>query len=325
MIIPSPTSSHGTEPFATDEIVRYDDINILIPGTSLLTDDLVCFGDEVVSQLPQDVRVLVQSPDWTTLQLPSRGQPNSSYQWVSLSTEDSAANTRLAAVTQTPRDIKFSIFLSGEGPRDAEPPWPLIPSQGPRDVLPALRLDLYYDPGSHRIILMNRSDTAVQVRSSRMPKSSSHVVTPGTVCVLEPGICIVGVTDHQETLVFRILEKNRMTKNTDATTGGSPNWKKIHDALETKSGAFNFAEGASDSDNTISFLPSGVSSFENSQPSVERKYRDFSTTGNPLLDAELGDTIHIQGTEQFDHSDYAITKGGSIKSSEAWSVFQAKI
>ena len=189
--------------------------------------------DELVVPSDKDIRLLVRP-------LRSRSvSPGNldSCEWVALRSErtdlvgetdesdfTTAPAETVLAVTQTSKDIKFTVHMPGEHHIDGTP-------------IPPLWCELYYDPASDNQILVNRCDVPISLfrvypsyspllssSSLSSPPSSSdgtpmtpgtpvqddieHAINPDMTRALSPGTWRIKIEDV-EVLDFRILERRR--------------------------------------------------------------------------------------------------------------------
>lgn len=254
-------------------------------------------------------------------------------QWVQLRAEvastDQPEHTVLA-VTQTSRDIKFSVRIPGEVQDDL-----------PR---PALWCELYYDPASDKVIFLNKSDVPLSLpRVSQTPLASpradeNHIINPGLAKALNPGTWRINVRDNA-VLDFRILEKRPVTiyqphrleapaaslppASSDQTVSSAKRGltpdedikrskRRTSDSVDqTDDGAIMFLRpGACDADSLVFPLPNA------------RETKELSiATSHSLLDAERDETIAVSGVCELDQ--YQLTKQEPIASTQLSAVFKA--
>lgn len=206
--------------------------------------------DELVVPSDKDIRLLVRP-------LRSRSVSpgtNDNCEWVALRTEVASAGSpdqpqeTVLAVTQTSKDIKFTVLMPGEHHSDGTP-------------IPPLWCELYYDPSSDNQILLNNCDVPINLsrvypaisppasadgtpKTPGTPTNSNTAITtmitspglnsnredieytinPGTIKALSPGTWRIKM-GHVEVLDFRILERRRtLFKALPAPpiTGGTP-------------------------------------------------------------------------------------------------------
>lgn len=250
-------------------------------------------------------------------------------QWLALRAEVASSDQpehKVLAVTQTSKDIKFSVRIPGE-----------IQDQSPR---PPLWCELYYDPASDKVVFLNKSDVPISLSSipqtplSSPPLGEGHIINPGLAKALQPGTWRITVRDIA-VLDFRILEKRPVTLYQtqptlieDASSSSSssqinssgkraltPEYddkrvkRRISDLEESKDdGVIMFLRPAADP--LVFPLPKG------------RESKELSTTnGHALLDSEKGETIAVSGVCELD--EYQLTKRDPIASTSLSSVYTA--
>ncbi|RFU80041.1 serine threonine phosphatase [Trichoderma arundinaceum] len=150
----------------------------------------------------QGIRILIRP----LIKLPNfRLSGDDNCQWLALRadvTSPDQPKQKVLVVTQTHKDIKFSIKIPGSTANDSS--------------RPPLWCEMYYDPASHYVILLNRSDVPVAISrvfngivAGSLP-SDGHMINPNLAKSLEPGTFRIRVGDIQM-LEFRILEKHSIT------------------------------------------------------------------------------------------------------------------
>lgn len=205
---PSETSSEErTEPFSQNEM-RSHFGEIAIQGPSTPSDE----GDVALDNLQvedhhheQGIRILVRPlaklPNYRSI---SPGHDGC--QWLALRAEVATSDQpeyKVLAVTQTSRDIKFSVRIPGDARDDL--------------LRPPLWCELYYDPASDKVIFLNKSHAPLCLSkvSQASPPSSSALserltINPGNAKGLRPGTWRITVRDL-DVLDFRVLEKRPIT------------------------------------------------------------------------------------------------------------------
>ncbi|CAK7198501.1 hypothetical protein SEUCBS139899_001162 [Sporothrix eucalyptigena] len=184
--------------------------------------------DELVVPSDKDIRLLVRPLRSRSV---SPGS-NDNCEWVALRTEvaspDQPQETVLA-VTQTAKDIKFTVLMPSEHLSDGTP-------------IPPLWCELYYDPSSDNGILLNNCDVPISLsrvypalsppasadgtpKTPGTPTSNGNTtslavmppgqnqgieynINPGTIKALSPGTWRIRI-GHIDVLDFRILERRR--------------------------------------------------------------------------------------------------------------------
>jgi len=329
---PSPSEyvEEKTEPFSQSEIearrlqksVRLEEINAGL-NTSVPLDTLVVPPD-------RDIRILVR-PLTRSRSVSPGSQDNC--EWLALHAEVAEKDEpqhKVLAVTQTSRDIKFSVRVptdrSGEGASTPRPP---------------LWCELYYDPASDNQILVNRSDIPLNLsRVSQQPTSPGpgleYVVNPGSPRALSPGTWRINVNDV-DVLDFRILEKRQVAYRVPSTSSSegstlsdmvnsSGKRSFVGDEEEGRDRKLRITDAAGGKDDgVIMFLrpktdplvfPLPTASASNSN---RKEVAPFA--GHPLLEMQKDETVEIpDGCEM---ESYTITKGEPIASTSLSSVFKA--
>ena len=321
-----------TEPFSQSEIearrlqksMRLDEMNAGVTS-SVPLDTLVVPPDK-------DIRILVR-PLTRSRSVSPGSQDNC--EWLALHAEVAEKDQpqhKVLAVTQTSRDIKFSVRIptdrSGEGSSTPRPP---------------LWCELYYDPASDNQILVNRSDLPINLsRVSQQPISSPSspgfecAVNPGAPKALSPGTWRINVS-AVDVLDFRILEKRMITYRVPSTS--SSEVSTLSDMVNS-SGKRSFAAddeegperklritdtaGGKD-DGVIMFLRPKADPLVFPLPTASNSNNNRKQvapfTGHPLLEMQRDETVEIpDGCEM---ESYTITKGEPIASTSLSSVFKA--
>ena len=236
---------------------------------------------------------------------------------------------KVLAVTQTHRDIKFSVRIPGDSTYDLD--------------RPELWSELYYDPASDRVILLNRSDVPIslvrisQAAPSSPPMSDYRVVNPGTTKSLEPGTWRIKVRDVA-VLDFRILEKRPVRLYEQSSTSSQDGSSRTSSDLITSSGKRaltpeedngrvtrrRLSDGADrNDDGVVMFLRPSADPLVFSLPNGgEKPSKELAPTStNALLDAEQGDTVYVPGVCELD--EYHLTRREPIASTALSAVYKA--
>ncbi|ORY55875.1 serine/threonine protein kinase-like protein [Pseudomassariella vexata] len=198
-------SEERTEPFSQSEInmrlqksIRVEEELASAESDTVPLDKLVI--DEQHHQ--QGIRILVRP--LTRSRSVSPGSDNC--EWLALRAEVATRNgpqqpsTKVLAVTQTSKDINFSLRIPGE--------------TGVDETRPPLWCELYYDPASDNQILLNRSDVPITLASvsdqgddSQSPSFIHPIkVVPGITKELSPGTWRIRVYGTP-IIDFRVLAK----------------------------------------------------------------------------------------------------------------------
>ncbi|KAM7207236.1 Protein kinase-like domain containing protein [Naviculisporaceae sp. PSN 640] len=316
--------SEKTEPFSQTEIEarmqssRMQEFNNGVSSTVPL-DHLVVPPDE-------DIRILVR-PLTRSRSVSPGTQDNC--KWLALHAEvaeNEQSQHKVLAVTQTSRDIKFSVRVPVEGLDEAMP-------------RPPLWCELYYDPASDNQILVNRSDFPFTLtKASPQPAGSSgeeYEVRPGLDKALIPGTWRIKFNEF-EVLDFRILEKRparlRLASNSSSdlsamselvNSAGKRSFVADEDdpLSPGKKHRLSVDEGDKKDDGVIMFLPAKTNPLVFPLPNAEKGKEVVTTNGHPLLELQAEETVEIPGGCELD--EYAITKREPIASTSLSSVFTA--
>lgn len=330
-------SEERTEPFSQPEAEsRFKGIRVDEPGSpsdgEVVPLDILQVEDH---HHKQGIRILVRP--LTKLPNTRSVSPGSdNCQWLALRAEVASSDQpehKVLAVTQTSKDIKFSVRIPGETQDESS--------------RPPLWCELYYDPASDKVIFLNRSDVPISLSSvSQTPLASppavtaSQTINPGSAKALEPATWRITVRDTA-VLDFRVLEKRPITLYQprqpaiieDVSSSGTSS-DELNTSMKraltpddngkrVKRRVSDASEGRSDgtSDGVIMFLrPTAdplVFPLPNGRPSKELSVAN----SHALLDAGEGDTIVVPGVCELD--EYQLTKKDPIASSALSSVYTA--
>ncbi|RSL64985.1 hypothetical protein CEP54_004473 [Fusarium duplospermum] len=324
-------SEERTEPFSQSEIdARFRGIRVEepVPATDAVAvplDDLQVEDHHHKQGIRILFRPLAKFPNARSV------SPGSdSCQWLALRAEVASSEQpehKVLAVTQTSKDIKFSVRIPGETQDDS-----------PR---PPLWCELYYDPASDKVIFLNKSDVPISLSSvsptplSSPPLSAAHIINPGLAKALKPGTWRITVRDI-DVLDFRVLEKRPVTlyqpqppkapEDVSSTTSSAHINSSGKRALTPEYDEKRVKRRVSDpetpgDDGVIMFLrPAGdhlVFPLPNGRESKELS----TVNAHALLDAEKGDTIAVPGVCELD--EYQLTKREPIASTSLSAVYTA--
>lgn len=321
----SEASEEKTEPFSQSEIEarmqssRSGYFGDATNGTVSL-DNLVVPPDE-------DIRILMRPLTRDRSVSPGNQEV---CRWLALHAEvadQEQSEHRVLAVTQTPRDISFSVRIPGERLDDALP-------------RPPLWCELYYDPASDNQILINRSHVPFTLsKVSQQPDGSSgeeYDVNPSFNKALAPGTWRIKVNGC-EVLDFRILEKRparlRATSSTDSSavstlsdmvnSAGKRSFvADDDDPLTPEKKPRNSSSANKNEDGVIMFLPPKTNPLVFPLPTAAEKGKELATAnGHPLLDMQPDETVAVSSGCELD--EYTITKRDPIAASSLSSVFTA--
>ncbi|KAH8882549.1 kinase-like protein [Thozetella sp. PMI_491] len=314
-----------TEPFSQSEIdarmqsIREEELHAAMLSTIPL-DNLVVPPDK-------GIRILVR-PLTRSRSVSPGNQDNC--QWLALRAEVAEPGQpqhKVLAVTQTSRDIKFSVRIPGE-------------RQGDESPRPPLWCELYYDPASDNQILYNRSDVPISLsRISQDPESSpglEYDVNPNTTKALVPGTWRIRVLETN-VLDFRIVEKRPATLKLPSSS--SSDGSSLSEMVNS-SGKRSFVADDEDSpfspekklrsidptrqsgDGVIMFLRKKADPLVFPLPTASKGKELASSNGHALLDMEPDEVAEIPGGCEID--EYRIIKRDPIASTTQSSVFTAE-
>jgi serine/threonine protein kinase len=324
-------SEERTEPFSQSEIdARLRSIRVVEPADpSAASQDAVPLHKLQVEDhhRKQGIRILVRP--LTRSRSVSPGNDNC--QWLALRAEVASQEQpqhKVLAVTQTSKDIKFSVRIPGET----------------LDVdlaRPPLWCELYYDPASDNQILLNRSDVPISLAPVQgdhtAGSGAKYAVNPGTPKALSPGTWRITVHDTP-VLDFRILEKRPatlrppqpavvedVTSLTSSDIINSSGKRSLAAEDSTTRGEKKARTGddeAERGDGVIMFLRPAAEPLVFPLPTAAKAGAVTITNGHPLLDMQKDDTVAIPGSCEID--EYQVTKRDQIASTVLSSVFTAE-
>ncbi|KAK1999897.1 kinase-like protein [Colletotrichum falcatum] len=334
-------SEEKTEPFSQTEIdARMRSIRVEEPFEPVQADPVPLDKLRVEEHHhKQGIRILVRP--LTRSRSVSPGNYNC--QWLALRAEvasEQEPQHKVLAVSQTSRDIKFSVRIPPERLDDDTP-------------RPPLWCELYYDPASDNQILLNRSEVPISLtRISDGPASSaaSWGVNPGTPKALSPGTWRINVRDV-EVLDFRILEKrpaffkqaepagkeepssssnadalNASGKRSFAADDGEPRSEKKARTTQEAGGGGGGGGGAARNDKedgVIMFLRPAAEPLVFPLPTEAKSSREVvPANGHALLDMQRDEAVVIPGGCEID--EYTVSKRDQIASTALSSVFTAE-
>ncbi|KAJ4402334.1 hypothetical protein N0V85_005333 [Neurospora sp. IMI 360204] len=332
--------SEKTEAFSQSEIeARLRDARRVREELQLAINSTVSL-DSLVIPPDEDIRILIR---------PTRGRSVSpvglnNYRWLALRAEVAEKDQtqhKVLAVTQTSRDIKFSVRIPGDLTR------------------PTLWCELYYDPASDKLILVNRSGNPFIL--SRASTTEEYEVNPGFNKDVFPGTWRIRFY-RSDVLDFRILEKKptlfrvpsidssnpsqlvvrKRSYVGDEGDGNSSNKKpRASEDIEIKKEDTDIKKEDTDikkedtdikkEDGVIMFLPAKTKPLVFPIPTGEKKeLQVVSANGRRELVASDGNLLQIQPDETVqvtssscELDEYTLTKKSDIASSSLSSVFTA--
>ncbi|KAI5922094.1 kinase-like domain-containing protein [Camillea tinctor] len=319
-------SEERTEPYTTEELerlhrgIQVDDVDDVhyddIPLDSLIIDE---------DHHKQGIRILVRP--LTRSRSVSPGNDNC--QWLALRAEVADPHqprSKVLAVTQTSKDINFSIRIPG-GDEDRPPLW----------------CELYYDPSSDSLILWNKSDVPIvlaRISSPDLPSVSfGQEIVPGATKELLPGTWRISI--RVPVLDFRILEKRPATllqvpydsPQLSAVSSGTEVLKSSgkralpdDDGDSDRAGADKKLRGndtePKEKDGVIIFLGPRDEPLVFPLPNAAKTKQVAIPNGHALLEIQKDETASIPGGCELDQ--YQITKRDQIATTGASSVFTAE-
>ncbi|KAK2024639.1 kinase-like protein [Colletotrichum zoysiae] len=324
-------SEEKTEPFSQTEIdARMRSIRVEEPFELVQADPVPLDKLRVEEHHhKQGIRILVRP--LTRSRSVSPGNYNC--QWLALRAEvasEQEPQHKVLAVSQTSRDIKFSVRIPPERLDDDTP-------------RPPLWCELYYDPASDNQILLNRSEVPISLtRISDGPApAASWDVNPGTPKALSPGTWRINV-HNIEVLDFRILEKRPAffkqaeTASKEELASGSnadalnASGKRSFTADNGESRSEKKARTTQDAgvarndkeDGVIMFLRPAAEPLVFPLPTEAKSKEVVPANGHALLDMQRDEAVVIPGGCEID--EYTVSKRDQIASTALSSVFTAE-
>ncbi|KAK0732520.1 kinase-like domain-containing protein [Apiosordaria backusii] len=287
------------------------------------------------STVPLDNLVVPQDRDIRILMRPlARGRsvsPGSheNCEWLALHAEvgdgDDTEHSVLA-VTQTHRDIKFSVRIPGQRRNDE------------------LWCELYYDPHSNDQILLNRSEVPFKLYrvSQQVPGSPREhfELKPNFTRALAPGTWRIKI-DDVDILDFRVLEK-RAARARLLSSSSSSDVSTMGGQLVHVTGKRSFVADDDDEpstpekrmrpsepedkneDGVIMFLPATTNPLVFPLPGTGKEIS--TSNGHPLIDMESDSVVDIPGVRLpggAEIDEYTIAKRDQIAASSLSTVFTA--
>lgn len=325
----SESSEERTEPFSQSEIDARWGVGVDEPVTP--TDagsvplDILQVEDH---HHRQGIRILVRPlTKFPNTRSVSPGSENC--QWLALRAEVATSEQpehKVLAVTQTSKDIKFSVRIPGETQDDSS--------------RPPLWCELYYDPASDKVVFLNKSDVPIslskvsQTPLSSPPLNESHVINPGLAKALRPGTWRIRVRDI-DVLDFRILEKRPVslyqpppsipegesssTSSDQLNSSGKRSLTSVDESSRVKRRASE--DNETRDDGIIMFLRPSADPLVFPLPKGRESKELSAVNSHALLDAEKGDTVAVSGVCELD--EYQLTKRDPIASTALSAVYTA--
>lgn len=332
---PSEVSEERTEPISQTEMdariksVRLHDPELPVDEQAVPLD----FLQLEEHHHRQNIRLLVRP--LTRLHNARSVSPsgNENCQWLALRAEVASAEQpeyKVLAVTQTSRDIKFSVRIPGE-----------VQEKIPR---PPLWCELYYDPASDKVIFLNNSDVPILLeRASQTPLASppaeeKRIINPGLAKSLKPATWRIKVQEIA-VLDFRILEKRPVTiyqpfpaqieevssSASDSIRTGSSIKRSLTPDDDGKRVRRRTSDTVNDlDDGAVMFLRPGADESDSlvfPLPTARDTRELAASSSHPLLDANEGETVEVTGVCELDQ--YQLTKQDPIASTALSAVYTA--
>ncbi|KAL7620860.1 hypothetical protein AAE478_009858 [Parahypoxylon ruwenzoriense] len=323
-------SEEKTEPFTAEELQARLCESIQVDEFDDAHHDTIPLDDLVVEEdhHKQGIRILVRP--LTRNRSVSPGNEN--VQWLALRAEladPQQPRSKVLAVTQTSRDINFSIRIP----------------QGDDENRPPLWCELYYDPASDSLILWNKSDVPIVLTrvSPPAPAAGSNFdqeIVPGTTKELSPGSWRISVNSIP-VLDFRILEKrpatllvphdspdSSMTSNADLlNSSGKRSFLPDADgeacnAVAEKRVRREVGEEKNKDDGVIIFMGPRDEQLMFPFPNATKTKEVALPNGHALLEIQKDETAAVPGGCELDQ--YRLTKRDQIATTGASSVFTAE-
>ena len=326
-------SEERTEPFSQSEIdTRFRGIRVeepaSLPDGEVVSLDVLQVEDH---HHKQGIRILVRP--LTRLHNTRSVSPGSdNCQWLALRAEVASSEQpehKVLAVTQTSKDIKFSVRIPGESQDESS--------------RPPLWCELYYDPASDKVVFLNKSDVPIalsrisQSLLASPPSGEGHVINPGLAKALKPGTWRIKVRGLA-VLDFRVLEKRAVTiyqpqpslpeDSLSSDTGlvphqsGSGSKRALTPDEDSGRVKRRISDaGATAEDGVIMFLRPAGEPLVFPLPNARESKELSGFNGHALLDAEQGETILVPGVCEVD--EYQLTKREPIASTALSAVYKA--
>ncbi|KAI5865704.1 kinase-like protein [Durotheca rogersii] len=318
-------SEEKTEPFTTEELQARLQGSIHVDEFDDVRQDTVPLDALIVEEdhHKQGIRILVRP--LTRNRSVSPGNDN--VQWLALRAEVAdlqQSKSRVLAVTQTSKDINFSIRIP----------------QGDEEDRPPLWSELYYNPSGDGLILWNRSDVPIILTrvSPPIPETGAifgQDINPGGTQELSPGSWRINIYTTP-VLDFRILEKRPATllvPRESADSSSNPDTSLINslgkrsfladaddeasNGTPEKRARREEGEGEHRDDEVIVFDGQLILPFSN----VANTKEVAVSNGHALLEIQKDETAFIPGRGL---DQYQLTRREQIAVTSASSVFTAE-
>ncbi|KAI0433876.1 mitogen-activated protein kinase [Xylaria sp. FL1042] len=318
-------SEEKTEPFTPEELQLRLGRSIEVDDPSDAQHDHIPLDQLVVDEdhHKNGLRILVRP--LTKSRSVSPGNDNC--RWLTLRAEvadPDQPKSKVLAVTQTSKDINFSIRIPQAEDEDRPPLW----------------CELYYDPASDSLILWNKSEIPIVLarvsRSDRAGANYNQEIVPGATRELSPGTWRISV--GVPVLDFRILEKRPAALHvpSDSFESSPARSQVVRSSLGKRS--FSSDEFATENaviekrlrpDDTDEENNDNVIIFESKDERLVLPLSHAAKTkeiaipnGHALLQFQKDETLALPGGYDFDG--YQLTKRDQIATTGASSVFTAE-
>ncbi|KAK6834351.1 Serine/threonine-protein kinase PLK4 [Apiospora arundinis] len=328
-------SEERTEPFSQAELDSRLKNSIRVPeDLGISEDDAIPLDKLIIDDKHRDdgIRILVRP--LTRSRSVSPGSDNC--KWLALRAEAAAAEkleTKVLAVTQTHKDINFTLRIPGES--------------GVDETRPPIWCELYYDPASDNAILQNRSDVPITLMKLSLVDGEDddtnfeEELVPSTTKELCPAswrLSVYGtaVTD------FRILTKRSASlwipqEPSNLTSASTSSSDVLNSSIKRSFSDDDDGEGTvekrlrtvgrekpnADDDGVIVFYPGTMAEpLVFPLPSSATTKEVAISTGQALLQVQKDQTVAIPGG--FELEQYQLTKRDQIATTAASSVFTAE-
>ncbi|KAI6083976.1 kinase-like protein [Hypoxylon rubiginosum] len=318
-------SEEKTEPFTPEELQHRLHGGIQVDAVEDAQNDTVPLDALVIEEdhHKQGIRILVRP--LTRNRSVSPGNDN--VQWLALRAEvadPSQPKSKVLAVTQTSKDVNFSIRIPQDGDENRPPIW----------------CELYYDPASNSLILWNRSDVPIVLaRVSQVGSTGTNYaqeIVPGTIKELSLGSWRINVRAIP-ILDFRILEKrpaalllprdsiSSASSGSDVVNSfGKRSFLPDADDEPVSPSAEKKArkEDGTEKDGVIIFMGPKDEQLVFPFPNATKTKEVAIPNGHALLEVQRDETAAIPGGCELD--EYRLTKRDQIAMTGASSVFTAE-
>lgn len=314
-------SEEKTEPFSQSDYERRipSTLNSEMRALETVYNDPVSLDHLVVDEHhhEQGVRILVRP----LIRNRSVSPGSENCRILALRAEvESKSEHKVLAVTQTAKDIKFSVRIPEELDESNSQPRPPV------------WCELYYDPLSDNQILINRGDVPIVLRrethGNASPTGEFNIV-PGNLKALSPGTWKMRA-DNTPVLDFRILEKRPRSLSQVTSESDLSSMSSFSMSTPTMSNKRSFSEGqfcVEGQGKRQKRNDNGAIVFMTPQPLIVPFPRPgtVSTTangdGHAMLDLQRDDTLNVTGGCELDT--YTLTKKKQLHETRLSTVFSA--